>query len=125
LTAYARWLFGSAAALNLGVAIGLLFMRPTVGPLLGLGPIAGTNLALLYLTAGFIGLFGYAYLRAAIDPAANRPLIALGAIGKLLAVAAVTFAWLTGAAPARLAAATGADLIYAALFADYLRRTRA
>jgi hypothetical protein len=124
VTTYARWLFGTAAALNIGVAAGLLFLRPQIGPLLGLDPISGTNVALLYLTAGFIGLFGYAYVRVAMNPAANRPLISLSVIGKLTAVGWLVLAWLTGDAPGRLVAPSGADLIYTLLFLDFLRRTR-
>src|SRR5262245_44493920 len=100
MTAHARWLFGSAAALNLAVAISLIFLRSVISPLLGLEPVSGTGLVLLYLTAGFIGLFGYAYARVAINPVVNRPLIVLGAIGKLAAVASVVIAWAQGAAPA-------------------------
>ncbi len=122
--AYAGWLFGSAGALNIVVAAGLVFLRPWLGPVLGLDPIAGTNLTLLYLTAGFIALFGYAYARAALDPVGNRPVIALSVIGKLLAVVSIVGTWIAGAAPGRLAALSGADLIYALLFFDFLRRTR-
>jgi hypothetical protein len=76
---YARWLFGSAAALNILVGIGLLFFRGIVAGPLGLDPIAGTNLVLVNLTGTFILLFGYAYALTARDPVRYRPFIPFGA----------------------------------------------
>lgn len=90
-----------------------------------LDPIGGTNLVLANLADVLIGVFGYSYALVASDPVRYRPFISLGAIGKLLAVAAVVEPWLTGATPAILPALVGADLIYALLFLDFLRRTRA
>src|SRR5262245_66657374 len=60
--AYARKLFGNAAVFNFVVAAALLFLRPWVGPLVRLDPIAGTNLAFAYLSATPGGGSGPAYL---------------------------------------------------------------
>ena len=91
MESYARRLFGTAAFFNVVVALALLFLRPVLGPLVGLDPVAGTNRVFLYMAAFLIGTFGYAYLRIAGDPHRFRPFIELGAIGKLLAVTAVTW----------------------------------
>lgn len=121
---YARRLFGTAAVLNFAVATSLLFLRPQVGPLIGLDPVAGTNAVFLYLTAFMIGTFAYAYLRIAQDPTRFRPFVELGVIGKLLAVVAVTWPWLAGEVTWQLPLLLSGDLVFALLFVDYLRRTR-
>jgi hypothetical protein len=122
---YARWLFGIAAALNFLVAVGLLFLRPWLAPLLGLDPITGTNLVLVNFAGTMIGLFGYGYLRIARDPARFRPFIHYSAIGKLLAVAGAAWPWLSGAIPSTIPLAMSGDVVFALLFIDYLRRTPA
>jgi hypothetical protein len=120
----ARWLFGTAAVFNLAVAGGLLFLRPWLASLLKLDPIEGSNIVTLSLTACFVGLFGYAFALAALDPLKYRPIIWLGAIGKLLAVACVVGPWLLEIIPAALPVFIMADLIYALLFIAFLRHTR-
>ncbi len=121
-TAYARWLFGTAAAFNIAIGFSLLFFRPLLSSLLGLAPVEGTNVTLVYLLGGFIILFGYAYFLIALDPVRYRPYIHLSAIGKLMAVASATLSWLQGYAPPAVPALTGADLVYAVLFLLYLRQ---
>jgi hypothetical protein len=123
MQAHARALFGTAAAANFGVALGLLFLRPQLGPLLGLDPAGGTNAIFLYLAAVMIGLFGYSYLRVAGDPRRFRPFIELGVIGKLLAVAAAGLPWLAGEVSWQLPLLISGDLVFVLLFLDYLRRT--
>ena len=123
MTSNPRWLFGTAAAFNFFVAAGLLLLRPSMAPLLQLDPIEGTNLVLVNLTGGFIALFGYAYLRVAIDPIAYRVFIPLGIIGKLIAVASAVWPWLSGAVTWPLPVLSSADLVFVVLFVDFLRRT--
>ncbi len=121
----APWLFGVAAAFNVAVGIGLLFLRPWLAPLLGLDPIAGTNLVLIDLAGGLILLFGYAYARVAMDPTRYRPYIPLGIGGKLVAVVSAAAPWLAGEISWRLPLLAGGDLVFAALFLAYLRRAPA
>jgi hypothetical protein len=120
----ARWLFGTAAVFNLTVAAALLLLRPWVAPLLKLDPIGGSNVVTHNLTACFVGLFGYAFALAAFDPVRFRPIIPLGAIGKLLAVPCVVGPWLMGIIPAILPVLVMADLIYAILFIAFLHYSR-
>jgi len=122
---YARTLFGVAALANFSVTFGLLLLRPQVTPLLRLDPIAGSNLAFFHLAATLIAIFGYAYLRVALDPRRFRPFVGLGAIGKVLAVATATWHWLAGDLSWPLPLLISGDLVFAVLFVDYLRRTRA
>jgi hypothetical protein len=121
---YARRLFGTAALANFVVGLSLLVLRRQLAPLLGLDPIAGTNLVFFYLSATLIVTFGYAYLRVAQDPRRFRPFIELGAIGKLVAVGAATWPWLAGDAGGQLPLLISGDLVFALLFLDFLRRTR-
>jgi len=125
MTTYARWLFGVAAAANLLVAASMSLGQRWFVALLGLDPIAGTNVVLVDLAAVLIAAFGYGYARIALDPVRFRPLIALGAWGKLAAVATVLFGALTVPHLWRLLALISGDVAFALLFLDYLRRTPA
>ena len=124
MKSYARWLFGTAAAFNIAVGLALLWLRPQLGPLLGLEPVEGTNLVIGNLAGLLVALLGCVYALIAADPPRYRPLIVLGAVGKLLAVVCVVLPWLRGEISASLPALAGGDVVYAALFLDYLRRTR-
>ena len=121
-TSESRWLFGTASFLNFSVAGALLFLRPSLAPLLGLDPIAGTNLVFMNLLIGFIALFGYAYLRLAVDPFTYRSYIPLSIVGKLIAVASAVGPWLSGAVSWTLPALLSADGVYAMLFLRFLLR---
>lgn len=121
---YARWLFGFSAALNTVVGLAFLFLRPLIAGPLGLAPIVGTNLVLVNFAGLVIILFGYGYLRIAMDPLYFRPLIHVEAIGKIMAFVAAAVPWLMGAIPLRLPALLFADIVLALLFLDYLRRSR-
>ena len=121
---HARWLFGIAAAFNFAVAASVLFLRPWIGPLFQLDPPVGTNLATTYIAGVLIACFGWAYVCIARDPVQYRPYVSLGIIGKLAVATAAFTPWLTGAIGWRVPALAAADLVFAALFADFLRRTR-
>jgi hypothetical protein len=120
---YARWLFGLATVANFGFAAVLLFAKGPLASLLGLDPIAGTNLVFANLAAALIAAFGYGYVRIALDPAGFRPLIHLGAGGKLIAVAVAWIAALGDPHALKLAILISGDALFAILFLDYLRRT--
>jgi len=120
--AEARGLFGVAAATNLVVGIGLLFLRPLVGPLMRLDPAGGTNLVMVYLGGGLILLFGAAYVLLAADPVRWRPYIPLAVAGKLIAAASVITPWAMGDISWRLPALISVDLLFAGLFVRFLRR---
>jgi hypothetical protein len=124
MSGYSRALFGSAALFNFAVAAGLSLFRPLLAPLLGLEPVSGANAAVFNVAAALVAVFGYAYWRAALDPVRYRPYIELGIIGKLVVVIVVCASWLAGSIDGRLPGLAGGDLLFAALFADYLRRTR-
>jgi hypothetical protein len=123
MTNYARVLFGIAALFNFSVAAGLIFLREPLAPLLSMDPATGTNVLAFNMAGALIGVFGYAYWRVAMDPVAYRPYVHLGIVGKLLAVIVAAATWITADVSWQLPALAGGDLLFVALFADYLRRT--
>ena len=120
---YARWLFGLAAAANLAVAAALSLGQGWFRARLGLDPIVGTNKVLVDLAAELIAMFGLGYAWIAVDPS-QRALIWLGAIGKAGAVALVLAGALANPHLWRFFLLVSGDLVFAALFLDFLRRTR-
>ncbi len=121
---YARKLFSISAAFNFAVAAGLLFLRGGLFPILGLDPVDGPNLALPYVAAALVASYGYAYACLAYDARKYRVYIPLAIIGKVLVFAAVCVLWRAGELSWRMPGFASADLIFALLFLDYLRRTR-
>jgi len=124
MSGYARWLFGIAAAANLLVALAMSLGQPLFVAVLALDRISGTNVILVDLAAVLIAGFGYGYARIALDPVLNRPLIGVGALGKLAAVATVFAGALADPHLWRFFALIGGDLAFVLLFFDYLHRTR-
>ena len=124
MNTYARRLFSVAAVFNFAVAGAALFARDALTAMLGLDPATGTNVAFVDITALMIGVFGYSYACVAYDSHKYRPYVSLGVIGKLLVVAAASWLWLRSVIPSQLPALAAGDLVFAALFLDYLRRTR-
>lgn len=123
MKSYARWLFGTAAAGNLAVGGSLLLAQKPFAEILGLDPIVGSNAVIAALAGVLIVVFGYGYGRIALDPARFRPLIQLGAFGKLAAVVTVVVGARLVPHVWWLAVLVSGDLGFAALFLDYLRRT--
>jgi hypothetical protein len=121
---YTKVLFGTAAAFNFAVAAALLFARPQMAAMFGLDPVTGTHVVTANLAGVMVGLFGYAYLRVALDPRRYRVYAELGAIGKLLAVLAAGIPWLQGSIGWQLPTLASGDLVYALLFIHWLRCTR-
>jgi hypothetical protein len=76
------------------------------------------------LTMGAVLLFGWAYWQISRDPVYYRPYITLGLIGKLMFVVLVYGNWAMGSTNGVLPALVAADIIFAALFWRYLKRTQ-
>lgn len=117
-----RVLFTIAALTNIAVGLAFLTSAATLLPTLRMEMPA--NPVFLQLTGAFILLFGVAYGIVARDPARQRVIVLLGAVGKVIAVLIVGVATMSGqASPAFLARLSG-DLVFAALFTAFLLRTR-
>ena len=94
-----------------------------LGQLYGLPP----DVPALYaaLAAMFIALFGGAYLWLAVSETLHRPLLGLGAVGKLLAFLLASGLWAVDAAPPAIALTSIGDLAFALLWLGWLRRPAA
>jgi len=124
MPAYARGLFGVAAVLNFLVGLILLAAPATAMAFAGVGPVPANAVVLVWFAGIMIGVFGYCYARIALDPATYRPLVHIGAVGKLLAVGCALAVWALGLDGPRLARVLAPDAVFAILFLDYLRRTK-
>ncbi len=111
-------LFGIAAIFNFVVGGGLLLAYPWTARLLG---IDGPPTVWFHITTGIVLLFGYAYWQISRDPATNRPLIVMGAAGKLIFAVAIYAHWLAGTASGMMALLVTTDVVFAALYIAYLR----
>ncbi|MDP3857133.1 MAG: hypothetical protein Q8Q73_05130 [Stagnimonas sp.] len=118
-----RFGLGLGAAANFGVAALLLVPDSAAGQLAGL-PSASVPILYASLLALFVALFGgvYAWLAAQVE--INRPVLALGAIGKALAFILGIVLWLAGSTSARWTGLMVGDLLLAALFAAWLWQHR-
>jgi len=115
-----RRILWTSAFFNLGGA--LLFAFPaSIGSLAGLPAPVPTVYSMLIVL--FVLLFGGSYAWVASQPTINRPMVALGAIGKAGAFVVVALCWLAGAVPALSVLAIAGDLVLAVLFARWLVAT--
>lgn len=112
----------ATAVMNAGAAAVFAFPASVLGQLGGLP--ADAPAVYRALVALFVLLFGGVYAWLARRPSIDRPLLALGAIGKAAAFAAVVALWLADAVPTRSVLLFSADLGFAAFFASWLVRSR-
>jgi hypothetical protein len=117
-----RWSLALACAFNLLAAIVFAFPSSEAGRQLGLP----ADVSPLYaaLVALFVALFGGAYGWLARRPAIDRPLLALGAIGKLGAFIVASCLWLAAAVPGVVVVLASGDLAFAGLWFHWLHATR-
>jgi FtsH-binding integral membrane protein len=118
----ARKLFTVAAVFNLLVGVPMLVAYPVVAKLLAL---QGPPTAWFHIAGAVVVLFGYVYWKIARDPAQFRPFVMLGIIAKMLFVVVIYGHWLAGDLSGRVALLVTVDLVFALLFAAYLRRSAA
>jgi hypothetical protein len=91
----------------------------SIGQLAGLPlPVAPIYSVLL---AVFVLLFGAAYAWLALQPAIDRPLVGFAAFGKASVFVAAIGLWATGNGPGLFVPGAVGDLIFAAIFAWWLR----
>ena len=118
----ARPLFTVAAIFNAIVGLGLLISYGMLAPWLGLPP---RPTVWIHIVALIVLVFGYAYLRIAMDPVRFREYVIMGILGKLAFVVAIYAHYVAGSATAALALLVSADVIFAALFWTFLVRSPA
>jgi hypothetical protein len=117
-----RRVLWASAVFNLGGAAAFAFPASELGQVAGLPAAPLLYRALLVM---FVLLFGGLYAWLALQPVILRPMIALAAIGKLAAFAVIAGCWLAGEAAGRGVLAALGDLLFAVIFATWLRRSAA
>ncbi|MDM0048853.1 hypothetical protein [Variovorax sp. J22R115] len=118
-TTQTKALFYCGALFNWG---GVLILSLLAGPL-GLQPPHLNLFGQIALLAIFA--FGCGYWMVGSNPRANRGIVVLGIFSKLGVVAIVWAHWLAGNATTQMAALVMGDVLFALLFAMYLKRSAA
>ena len=108
----------AAASFNAFAAYPIAFPASALGQMAGLPD----TVPLVYrmLTAMFVLLFGGVYVWLARSPSIDRPLLALGAIGKTAAFVVAALLWLGWQGDSRTVMLASGDLGFAALFTWWL-----
>jgi hypothetical protein len=117
-----KLIFAAAALFNLGTAAVILFKPEIILARLGIADPAARLLA--RSLASSAATWGVAYALVAFDARRFRDFAWLGAISKTLFAAIYAAALFNGQVTLAACVPALIDLIFAALFADFLRRTR-
>lgn len=120
---HARVLFSIAAVFNFVVGGVFLFAMTQFAEIIGMKPVPSDPL-LIHFGAVLVIAFGWGYLRIAVDPVVNRPIIKLGIVGKLSVVLAGVVDWYLGNTNAAFPSLLAADVVFVFLFANYLKLHR-
>ena len=115
-----KLLFAAAGVFNFAVGLPLL-LAPAQGVAMGVAP--PSSMLFVQLSGALIVMFGVSYLMVARD-LALRPLVWLGAIGKLLAFGLLTLYWQRGEVPDTPFVLGFGDLIFAMAFLWFLTSHR-
>lgn len=121
MNGHAKILFVIAALFNVAVGLSWLAAFPLVQNLMQLAPAEGSNRMILNICAVLVLTFGYAYYMVSRDPVKYRPYAVLGTIGKLAVVAVVLPVIIQGGQGYILGWVAMGDLVFALLFAHFLK----
>lgn len=113
-----RPVFGLSAVFNFGAAFLFAFPATPLGQWIGLPspvPVVYSG-----LVAMFVALFGGMYAWLAMQLVLPRPMVALAAIGKTSAFLLAVILWLAGEVSARLVQLSIGDLVFAAIYVQWL-----
>jgi hypothetical protein len=116
--AFLRKVLWATVVYNIAGAAAFAFPS-SVGQLAGLPvPVAPIYSVLLAI---FVLLFGGAYAWLALQPTIDRPLVGFAAVGKASVFVAAIVLWAGGQGPGWFIPGATGDLIFAAIFAWWLR----
>lgn len=121
-TARFRRLLWAAALFNVLAAVLLGFPGSPPGQMAGLP--AEVPLAYRAIVVVFVLLFAGCYAWLAAQPEPNRPMVVLGAVGKIAVVAVVMGLWWAAQAPVASLAAVSGDLVFAVCFLWWLTNSK-
>jgi len=113
-----RWSLRVACPFNLVAAV--VFALPASGLAQALALPEFVHPLYRWLVAWFVALFGGVYGWLSVQPAIDRPLLAVGAIGKLGAFVLAVALFVHGALPVMVVAVATGDLAFAALWLGWL-----
>ena len=122
MRAHAKRLFIPATLFNWLVVLSILFLSDWLRPLLPLDVSIGTNLAFRDIGLALIAVFGLSYGLVAFQPQRFRPYIGLGIVAKSLVVMTVYGHWFAGHIDWQLPVVAFGDVVFVALFYNFLRR---
>ncbi|MGP1353380.1 MAG: hypothetical protein ACTS1Z_08655 [Parasphingopyxis sp.] len=110
---FARWTFGIAAVWGIAIIAPLYFLESRIAADFP-PPVARPEL--YYGFVGVVLAWQFVYALIAIDPVRYRPIMLIGALGKLSFFGACTMLYLQGRVEAALVTTTAPDLLLALLF---------
>ena len=119
---YYKRMFFIGAIFNFVAGLGALFGRGHIETLASASPAVGP--VGMELLGALVIVFGIGYWIVSQDIARNHGIVTLGIIGKLSVVAIFVQHVIVGDIPMALAAPISGDLIFAALFAEFLLHGR-
>jgi hypothetical protein len=122
-TGYYRGLFFAAAAWNTISAGAVLFLLSNAKARQGMGFPGSPDTLSLQLLAACLFVFGLGYYWVSGDLSRNRDLVKLGVIGKPLVFLVFVGHALAREIPVLLVAPSVVDLLFGALFLEFLLRT--
>jgi len=115
--------FALAAAFNLAIGLSALFAPEFLFALLGPPPLP--YFLFVRIMGALVAIFGIGYAMVAAQPQQNRGIVWLGAIGKPVTPVILWLYVRAGLIPMTVFWPGVGDLMFAALFAIYLVRTKA
>jgi hypothetical protein len=121
---YYRWLFITAAIWNLLSAGAVLFLLTDAAFRREMGFPGAADRISLQLLAACLFVFGLGYYWVSGDLSRNRDLVKLGVIGKPLVFLVFSGHAFAREIPVLLVAPSVVDLLFGALFLEFLLRTR-
>ena len=121
--AYYKYLFVIAAIWNVAFALGSLFLTRQFLEMFGLQ--TPNNLVWLQLFFALVLVFGLGYYWVSRDLNNNRAIVVLGIVGKSLVFLIFAYHWMVGDIPTLVALAGSGDLLFAALFLEFIFKYKA
>ena len=118
-----RRAFGVSVFYNLGGAFLFAWPSSPIGQMLGLPQ----SVPWLYcgVTALFIALFAGAYAWLATSPIIDRPLVVVAMLGKASFFVLILALWLLSEISGRMVLVASGDVVFAGIFAWWLKKTAA
>ncbi len=120
---YYKYLFVIAAIWNIAFALGFLFLTRLFLEMFGLQTPA--SLVWLQLFFALVLVFGLGYYWVSRDLNNNRAIVVMGIVGKSLVFLIFAYHWMVGGIPTLVALAGSGDLLFAALFLEFIFKYKA